>query len=121
MIDTTAPMKELADTLGVEMTESKAMEAFAHCEAGNMPELTVGQVRQLLQGWMEAQKLSKIAEGYEWLIDDKRGDWIWNHVLGDEDKLLGNSIQAIVEARLSQRRAAVAALKALDGNELSTT
>lgn len=37
---------------------------------------------------------------YCWLTAGKRGDWIWNHVLTDEEKNLGNDINTVVIAAL---------------------
>lgn len=37
---------------------------------------------------------------YCWLTAGKRGDWIWNHVLTDEEKNLGNDINLVVIAAL---------------------
>jgi hypothetical protein len=52
-----------------QMTESLALEAYSHCEAGNMPPLTVWEVRQLIHGWMLAQKIRNDAERYRYLRD----------------------------------------------------
>lgn len=41
---------------------------------------------------------------YCWLTDGKRGDWIWNHVLTDEEKSLGNDIDAVVIAALREKK-----------------
>ena len=40
---------------------------------------------------------------YCWLTDGKRGDWIWNHVLTDEEKNLGNDIDSVVVAALREK------------------
>ena len=110
-----------------QMTENLVLEAYAHCEAGNMPPLTVWEVRQLIHGWMLAQKTRNDAERYRYLrnrvpaevlgqVKSAAGCWIdCEDEEGTLILLTGDDADAAVDAAMLAAQAAICGVALVTG------